>query len=277
MKIAFIGDLHYPSMISKDEEVKEARDEFYTKFLQSFFEIKADYYVSIGDLTNFGREDELREVYEIISKYDKPFIHSFGNHDLYGIPREEVINISNMEQNISIENDHVHIISLETARDHNHEDHSGYLSKEQLDWLEHEILRSEDKLIVIFAHHPVYDTTTHSNYPYLSIVPDVPILDILRKKKGTGIYVNGHNHRDSIETMDNWTFVQAGAVLDDQSVRVLDISENDVFIQSIDVGNPELSGLAQIIGSNINHFQLNPQGIGTTPNREYVVKKVLYV
>ena len=82
MRIAFIGDLHYPSMIGKNEKVKEARDAFYAKFLHTFFEIEADYYVSIGDLTNFGREDELREVYEIIREHDKPFIHTFGNYRL---------------------------------------------------------------------------------------------------------------------------------------------------------------------------------------------------
>jgi 3',5'-cyclic-AMP phosphodiesterase len=277
LRIAFIGDLHYPSMVGKNNEVKEARNEFYTRFLHSFFETKADYYVSLGDLTNFGKEDELQEVYGIIQNYDKPFIHTLGNHDLYGILREDVLKISNSEQNISIETDQVILISLETARDHNHEDHSGYLSNDQLEWLEDVIVKSEEKLVVIFAHHPVYNTTANSNFPYLSIVPEVPILNVLRKKKGNGIYVNGHNHKDSIETIDNWTFVQANAVLDDQSVRLLEIDENEISIRSIHVGNPELEGLAQVIGSNINHFQLNPLGVGTTPNREKVIKKVLYV
>ncbi|MBU8791590.1 metallophosphoesterase [Oceanobacillus caeni] len=277
MRIAIFGDLHYPSMIHKDKEVKEARDEFYAKFLQSFFEIKADYYVSLGDLTNFGKDDEWHEVYEIIRKYDKPFIHTFGNHDLYGIPRVEALNISNMKQNISIETDQVNLISLETARDHNHEDHSGYLSDEQLEWLEDELVQSEEKLVVILAHHPVYDTTANSNYPYLSIVPEVPIINILRKKKGNGIYINGHNHKDSIETIDNWTFVQTSAVLDDQSIRLLEIDDKEISIQSIHIGNSELRGLAEIIGSNMNHFQLNPLGIGTTPNREKIIRKTLYV
>ncbi|MBR3120274.1 MULTISPECIES: metallophosphoesterase family protein [Oceanobacillus] len=277
MRIAFIGDLHYPSMIGKNEKVKEARDAFYAKFLHTFFEIEADYYVSIGDLTNFGREDELREVYEIIRKYDKPFIHTFGNHDLYGVSRDEVLNISNSEQNISIATDEVNIISLETARDHDHEDYSGYVNDKQLQWLEAEIAESEDKLVIIFAHHPVYDTTANSNFPYLSIQPEVPILDVLRKKKGNGIYINGHNHKDSIETIDNWTFVQANAVLDDQSIRILEINDNEISIQSPHVASPELRGMAQLIGSNINHFQLNPLGMGTTPNREKLIKRNLYV
>lgn len=277
LKIAFIGDLHYPSMVGKKEEVKDARDEFYIRFLHSFFQVKADYYVSIGDLTNFGKDDELTEVYDMINKYNKPFIHTFGNHDLYGIPREEVLKISNMEQNISIDTEDATLISLETARDHDHEDYSGYVSAEQLEWLERELIKSEEKLVIIFAHHPVYNTTVFSNYPYKSIVPEVAIQDVLHKKKGYGIYVNGHNHKDSIETIGNWTFVQAGAVLDDQSIRLLEVNDEEISIQSIHVGNSELSRLAHIVGSNINHFQLNPIGIGTTPNREKVIKKILYV
>lgn len=166
---------------------------------------------------------------------------------------------------------------METARDHDHEDYSGYVNDKQLQWLEAEIAESEDKLVIIFAHHPVYDTTANSNFPYLSIQPEVPILDVLRKKKGNGIYINGHNHKDSIETIDNWTFVQANAVLDDQSIRILEINDNEISIQSPHVASPELRGMAQLIGSNINHFQLNPLGMGTTPNREKLIKRNLYV
>lgn len=277
LKIAFIGDLHYPSMQGKDAFVKQARDEFYHEFLDSFFKMEADYYVSIGDLTNFGKEDELQEVYQMIHQYDKRFIHTLGNHDLYGIPRDEVLEIAKSKQNFMIETDQAILTFLETARDHDHEDHSGILSEEQLQWLEEVIQESGEKLIIIFAHHPVYDTTLNSNFPYLSIVPEIPIHNILQKKKGMGIYVNGHNHHDSIETINNWTFVQASAVLDDQSIRIMDINESEVSIQAVNLNNQKLKNLSQIIGSNIGHFQLNPKGIGTTANRETVIKKTLYV
>lgn len=277
MRIAFIGDLHYPSMVDKQEEVKEARDAFYATFLQSFFEIEADYYVSIGDLTNFGKADELREVYEIIRKHNKAFIHTFGNHDLYGVPRDEVLSIADSEQNIVIETEQATLISLETARDHDYVNYSGYVSDKQLTWLEKEIEQSGEKLVIIFAHHPVYDTTVNSNFPYRSIAPEVPILEVLRKKLGKAIYVNGHNHKESIETIGNWTFVQASAVLDHQSVRILDINENEISIQPVDVGTPELATMARLIGSNMSHFNLNPFGAGTTENYKKLIKRSLYV
>ncbi|MBU8568638.1 hypothetical protein KM914_19885 [Virgibacillus pantothenticus] len=74
----------------------------------------------------------------------------------------------------------------------------------------------------------------------MSIQPEIPILDVLRTKKGYGIYINGHNHKDSIETIDNCSFVQANAVPDDQSIRVLEINDNAISIQSLNVTSPEL-------------------------------------
>jgi len=273
LRIAFIGDLHYPTMEMKDETVRAARDAFYSEFLQAFFKIEADYYVSIGDLTNYGHEDELCEVYQIIDQHNKNFIHTLGNHDLYGIPRDEVLNITKMEQNITIETETANLLFVETARDHNFEDYSGYLNTEQLQWLEMEMDRSGEKTVIIFAHHPVYDTTVNSNFQYLSIAPELPVLDILRKKQGTGIYVNGHNHRDSIVSVDNWTFVQAGATLDDQSIRIIDLDREQISIKAIKLENRELKRLAEIVGTNIPHFRLNRDGIGTTPNREKTIKK----
>lgn len=277
MRIACIGDLHYPSMIGKSEKVKAARDTFYTEFLQSFFNIEADYYVSTGDLTNFGQADELREVYGIIRKHDKPFIHAFGNHDLLGVSKEEVLEITNSRQNISIDTDQAKIISLETARDHELVNCSGYLTNEQLTWLEEEITQSGEKPLFIFAHHPVFDTTVKSNFKYRSILPEIPILDVLWKKQGNAIYVNGHNHKDSMEVIENWTFVQSSAVLDDCTIRIFEIDENTISIQSVDVGTPELADMAQIIGSNIDYFSLNPFGKGTTLNREKVIRKELFI
>ena len=53
-----MGDLHYVQdrnyqdgcLIS--EKFTEARDHFFNDYIKNFFSIEADYYVSIGDLTN---------------------------------------------------------------------------------------------------------------------------------------------------------------------------------------------------------------------------------
>ena len=116
--------------------------------------------------------------------------------------------------NHSIETDEAYLLFLETAREQEDPDNwGGWISKEQLVWLEKEIEKSGDKLLLIFAHHPVYDTTFRSNFSMLSIEPKIDVWSVLRKKKGKGIYVNGHNHVDSIVGSENWTFIQIAAVI----------------------------------------------------------------
>ena len=63
----------------------------------------------------------------------------------------------------------------------------------------------------------------------------------------------------------------------DLAAKSQEINDNEISIQSPHVASPELRGMAQLIGSNINHFQLNPLGVGTTPNREKLIKRNLYV
>ncbi|NGP44027.1 metallophosphoesterase [Bacillaceae bacterium SIJ1] len=272
MRIAFIGDLHYPVVEENEATVKEARDAFYAEFLHRFFATEADYYISLGDLTNYGEESEVREVYELITRHNKNFIHVFGNHDLYDIPRQALLDQSKMNQNYSIETEEAYLVFLETARDHDYENYGGFLHDEQLQWLEAEIERSGEKTMMIFAHHPVYDTTARSQRKYLSIDPELNVQDILNKKQGTGIYINGHNHVDSIVYSGQWTYIQAGAVLDDQSIRILEIDNDRICLQAKELNDSQLKQLAEIVGQHISHFNLFPEGRGTTLNREAVIQ-----
>lgn len=264
LKIAVISDLHYPSASDLDEITVKNRDEFYSTFIKDFLSQEADFYVSIGDLTNFGSKDELDGIYSYIRQYQRSFIHVLGNHDLYCQTREEVMNQVGMNGNHSIETEEAYLLFLETAREMDFNNWGGWISEEQQNWLEEEIKKSGDKLMLIFAHHPVFDTTTRSNMPMLSVEPSIDIWSILSKKKGKGIYINGHNHVDSIVSNEHWTFIQFAAVMDDQSVRMLDISNIHCNVTAVNVGTEQSRQQANIIGNAIDHFQLLPDGVGTT-------------
>ncbi|HZG73488.1 MAG TPA: metallophosphoesterase [Chondromyces sp.] len=267
MKIAVIGDLHYPSSLGLDENTVVNRDLFFSAFMNHFLSQEAAFHVSVGDLTNFGTKDELDEIYSYIQQYQRSFIHTLGNHDLYSQTREEVLKQVGMNGNHSIETDEAYLVFLETAREMDFDRWDGWISEEQQSWLAEEIEKSGDKLMIVFAHHPVYDTTLRSNMPMLSIEPGIDIWSILRKKKGKGIYVNGHNHMDSIVSKENWTFMQIASVLDDQSVRMLDVKDDYCQITSVYVGTEQSRQQASIIGNGIDHFQPFPEGVGTTLER----------
>ena len=167
--------------------------------------------MSIGDLTNCGTEQELTEIYEKINGYHKSLILTIGNHDLYSMSREMVSQLINQKVNHSIDLDEVKLIFWETAREMDKENFGGTVTEEQLIWLQRELEESGDKAVILFGHHPIYDTTFRSNYNKLSIDPEMDVYSVLKNKKGSAIYVCGHNHYDSVVQKDNWTFVQIGA------------------------------------------------------------------
>ena len=278
MKITVMGDLHYVqdrnyldgSLIS--EKFTKARNHFFNDYIKNYFSIEADYYVSIGDLTNFGTTEELTEVYEKINSYDKRFIHTIGNHDLYSMPREKVCQLINQKVNYSIDLDQVKLIFWETAREMDTEVYSGIVTDDQLTWLQKEIEESGDKTVILFGHHPIHDTTFRSNYKNLSIDPEMNVYSVLKNKKGgKGIYVCGHNHYDSIVEKDNWTFVQIAAVLDVPGVRIFEIEEDKVMISDRTILDDTYLEEAHFIAEQMDHFKSIWDGKGTTLARNFVV------
>ncbi len=271
MKIAVIGDLHYPTVKEEYALSQKDRQDFYESFMAHFFSIPADLYVSIGDLTNFGAQDELEDIYAIIDQHHKPFVHVLGNHDVYAMRREEVLKITQQDRFHSLTAETAVLAFLDTAQEQNYEDWGGTLDTEQQYWLAEVVEESGDLPLVVFGHHPVYGTTKNSSKEKRSISPDIPIWDILNKKQNAGLYVNGHNHFNSIAARDQWTFLQIAAVLDEQAVRVIDISEAVISIDYIPFVDPNLRQQARTIGNAIDHFRLNPHPLGSEADVKYAI------
>lgn len=267
MKIALIGDLHYPSIDETIQGLKEARSTFYENFMDHFLKIDADYHVSIGDLTNFGLESELKEIYRIINQKNRTFYHALGNHDLYSMTKNEVLAITGQQQYHSFETDNAILVFLDTAKEMDYEDWGGWVDPEQLNWLEEVIRSSGTKPMLIFAHHPVYNTTTRSDMDKGSIHPDIDMWRILNQKEGIGMYINGHTHVDSIVQQNNWTFVQKSACLDQHAFRLIEIGENEITVNAIDLHDLAIEQNAPIICNNIKHFSPTAFARGTEENR----------
>ncbi|MBZ5199930.1 metallophosphoesterase [Planomicrobium chinense] len=269
MKIAVIGDLHYPALEEGYLLTEEERNAFYETFLERFFSIQADLYVSVGDLTNYGLKEELEEVYALIDQHQKPFVHVLGNHDVYGMTRNEVLMVTKQQRYQAITTDAATLAFLDTAKEQDNEDWGGTIDPEQLDWFDDVVEGSGNLPLIVFAHHPVHGTTTNSNQDKLCIPPDIPVWTVLSQKRGRGLYVNGHNHFNSIVERNQWSFMQIAAVLDEQAVRVIEVSDSEISIHSIDLYDPELNKQAQVIGNAISHFQLNPHPLGTLNDMQH--------
>jgi 3',5'-cyclic-AMP phosphodiesterase len=55
--------------------------------------------------------------------------------------------------------------------------------------------------------------------------------------------------------------------MDNQSVRILDVQDDHCHITAIHVGTEQSRQQADIIGKAMDHFQLFPEGAGTTLDR----------
>ncbi|WP_142830870.1 metallophosphoesterase family protein [Planococcus soli] len=271
MKIAVIGDLHYPELKQAYSFIERDRQTFYEIFLEKFFSIPADLYVSIGDLTNFGTQDELADVYSIVEKHGKPFKHVLGNHDVYGMTRKEVLAITQQQRFHQVSTDSAVLAFLDTAQEQNYANWGGTMNPLQQDWLAAVVKETESRPLILFGHHPIHGTTKNSTKDKRCIHPDIPVWEILSQKKGVGLYVNGHNHFNSIAARENWTFLQLAAVLDEQAIRLIEVSESLLSIDYISFADLELQKHAQVIGEAIDHFRPNPCPLGTAADVKYAI------
>ncbi|TWT27186.1 metallophosphoesterase [Planomicrobium sp. CPCC 101110] len=271
MRIAVIGDLHYPELTTDNQFIAGARQGFYETFMERFFSIPADLYVSIGDLTNYGTEEELENIYSIIRRHGKQFVHVLGNHDVYGLKRKEVLDITQQQRFHLVETDTAMLAFLDTTREQDLTDCGGILDPIQQEWLESVVEYSGETPLLVFGHHPIYATTAKSHEPMHYIHPHVQVQEILQKKQGPGLYVNGHNHYNSIALRKRWTFLQIAAVLDEQAARIIDISDSLISIDSIDLSDPLLEEQAKVIGEAINHFSLRVDPLGTDADMKHLI------
>ncbi|WP_227522023.1 metallophosphoesterase family protein [Bacillus solitudinis] len=271
MKLVVMGDLHYSAIDENVQGLFEARATFYGKFIERFLEIDADAHVSLGDLTNYGLSLELEGIYTLLRKKERNFIHVLGNHDLYAQPRQEVLKQTGQCRYHSITTEEAVFAFLDTAKEMDYEDWGGWIDEEQLLWFEEVVRDSGTKPLLVFAHHPVYNTTKRSDREKGSIHPDIDMWKILETKKGIGMYFNGHTHIDSIEKQKNWTFVQMSACLDQHALRVIEISNEEISVSAIDILDEEVMKNAPMIYNNISHYRHQTDIRGEDIDRECCV------
>ncbi|WP_336762008.1 metallophosphoesterase family protein [Paenibacillus sp. USHLN196] len=230
MRLALLGDFHYSSMSHGTEEMKAARVRAYEHMLEAFLKEEADFHISIGDLTHEGTAQELRSIYSILARSERNFIHVLGNHDTYSIPKHEISTLTGQDRYRAIDTPHAKLIFLDTTQEMNREDWGGELDGEQLAWLKDQLADSYEKQVLLFGHHPVFDTTARSTLDKLYVRPQDELKSIFNSRPEGGIYFCGHNHINSIVEQGKWHYVQTAACLDVPAYRVIEVHEGKVAI-----------------------------------------------
>ena len=255
IRIALMGDLHYPQLDPDNTELTEAVHYFYQNYLNEFINLEADLHVSIGDLTHLGLENEFLSVYEHIWKRGKNFRTVLGNHDVLSLPKEKISQLIKQPRFDAIETEDCLLIFLDTTKEF--ELHGWGLDQEQWDWLETQVNRAKDKPLFIFAHHPIPNTTMYSpeNETFEAMQDIRPLLE---KRNGLILYFNGHTHAHSIIQKEDSYFIQAGAAVCDPSFLLIELDQNKVEIQKVDVSDAKLDTYRSVLYEQMPDFHSPP-------------------
>ncbi|TDG00127.1 metallophosphoesterase family protein [Paenibacillus piri] len=253
MKLVLLGDFHYSRMKNGAAEVKEAGEHAYSAILDSFLSTDGQFHISLGDLTNEGVPEEFRYVLGRIGDSGRDFIHVLGNHDTNSIPKADIRAITGQQRYRAIDTEEAVLLILDSTKEQSPNDWGGEIDSEQTEWLRVQLEQAGEKPVLIFAHHPVYDTTALSIYDMLSIHPEHPIKGLLQQKKGPGFYFCGHNHVNSIIRQQNWHFIQTAACLDVPAIRTVELKDGQFRTELVMIDQPDLT-------DRIANFQMSMDG-----------------
>jgi len=269
IRIALLGDLHYPKIDKKEDVLHEAAEYFYKNFLNEFLAVDADWHVSIGDLTHLGLEDEFREIYKLIESSQVKFQFALGNHDVLSLTKENILKLVKQPRYEAIETNECMLLFLDTTKEL--QLHGWGLDKEQWDWLEIQISRSKDKPLLIFAHHPVPNTTKDSPTDHTEFEPLQDIRPLLDRREGLLLYFNGHTHTQSIVQKGNSHFIQTGAVLCDSNYMLIELEDGEIIIYLHTIDDDQLGASRDILYKKLKDYH-RPQ-----PNIQQDLKLVYHI
>ncbi|MDD7732596.1 MAG: metallophosphoesterase [Firmicutes bacterium] len=241
MRIACIGDAHYSAMRWRTKALKDQNEFFYNKIFASLFAQEADLYVSLGDLTHFGSRSEFRAVYKMINSHRKEnqrFENVVGNHDLLVQTKASYQSLTGSKLYWAEDYEDVKLIFMDTSRALRPGKNSSSISWEQQEFVKRELEEAGEKLAVIFAHHPPERMIFRNEKGRVD--KSLNLEQILSHKKGRGVVVNGHLHKDRFYTRGDWGFLQFNDLLDEPTIRCLDIKDGKVTMSTVSFTQHEM-------------------------------------
>lgn len=256
MRIVCLGDTHYSSMRWRTKELKEQNHYFYSRIFETFFAQDADLYVSLGDLTHYGSRREFGSVYRLIHQYkkaDQRFEAVVGNHDLLVQTKASYRQLTGSRLYWSEDHPEAKLIFMDTCRALHPGKSSSAIDFDQRTFVKKELQSAGEKLVVIFAHHAPERMRFYNEAGDYD--PSLTMDQLLAEKKGAGIFINGHLHRDRYFTKGQWAFLQFNDVLDEPTIRVLDFKEGQVTMSTVSLDSPEMIHASRMIIRSLITFR----------------------
>lgn len=214
LKVVQISDSHISDREDTSYKLLSASKDILKDAIAQVNEIKGvDFVMFTGDMVDQPFVSSYKDFFTILADLNYPSLMAFGNHDRVmctedsgctdGLTKKEALEIiKKCNRNYIFEDSYYafspktdyRIIVLDPTID-DEVTSNGYLPQKQLDFLDNEINANQDKVIVIFMHHPALEPFV-SEHHQIRNADD--FLMILKKYKNPILVATGHYHATKI-------------------------------------------------------------------------------
>lgn len=234
LKFVQLSDVHYTT--KKKDTTFKALSKSKELLEDAIFQINTtpniDFVMITGDLVDVPKVENFENVLPIINTLTSPWYLAFGNHDIAisgKLTKEKLIEILNKNnKNFNFNKGYYSflpkkgfkIIVLDPIIDTKITG-NGNIPREQLNWLDKELLTSKDGIILIFMHNPILE-------PYKSpshrLKNANELKELLEKHDKTIAVFSGHYHASKIEKENNILYVSSPSLVSfPNAFRVIEI------------------------------------------------------
>ncbi len=196
--------------------------------------------ILLGDLTHNGLAAEYEVLHSILEKKTIPVIPMLGNHDRRETFREIFTSTKTDENGFlqyAIDLPGHRVITLDTLDGPPYDDvhHSGRLCPDRMTWLARALAGSEDRMPLVFMHHPPFETGI-VGMDNINLTDGHAVLTLIAAKRRAHLFC-GHVHRTISGSTQGvpWTIFKSSA-----HQGVLDLETND---SSLSVDEPGAYGV----------------------------------
>lgn len=188
-------------------------------------EQSVDFVMFTGDMVDRPHLDSYRDFFTILCELKYPVLLTLGNHDAnFEDTREEntlttddvVKLIADCNPNQKYDKSYwavglrgnFHIVVLDLRTDNISS--NGYISDEQLAFLDKELEENKDKIVLIFEHHPPLEPFQSDNHKVLNADK---YFEVLSKYKNPIAVFSGHYHTTKITKVENVIYVSSPSLV----------------------------------------------------------------
>lgn len=222
LKFAQVSDAHYSSFEADTQYkvLKSSPSILEDVILQINNITGTDFVVFTGDLVNKPKKSQLLEFISKANCLNVPWYGVLGNHDVqeYKISKSEFFDIlCGHNPNFSYKGPYYSfipkkgfkVICLDTII-LDRVTTNGEISQEQLEWLDCELKKSKNDVVIICMHVPIVEPFSSENH---RLTNRIEVLEILHKYKNPIIVCSGHYHASKVIQEDNILFVDTPSLV----------------------------------------------------------------